>query len=141
GVEYVGVENLHPGDVVMLNYPYWSAAHAYDAMLFTPVFREGHDGPAAYLAVRAHWMDLGAKSPGYVLDATDMHQEGLIFPGTKVVKQGRVDNELLEIIRFNSRMPDNVTGDFHAQLAALRTGERRLRQVWEKFGPAQVDQA
>ena len=97
-VEYVGQENLHPGDVVMLNYPYWNSAHAYDAMLLAPVFREGMDRPAAYLAVRAHWLDLGAKAPGYVLDATDMHQEGLIFPGTKVVKRGVVDHELLELI-------------------------------------------
>ncbi len=140
-VEYVGQENLHPGDVVMLNYPYWNSAHAYDAMLLAPVFREGMDRPAAYLAVRAHWLDLGAKAPGYVLDATDMHQEGLIFPGTKVVKRGVVDHELLELIRFNSRVPDLVIGDFQAQLAAIRAGERRLRQVWEKFGAETVDQA
>lgn len=141
GVDYVGRENLNPGDVVMLNYPYWSSAHAYDAMLFAPVFRDGVSGPAAYLAVRAHWMDLGAKAPGYVLDATDMHQEGLIFPGTKVVKAGTIDQELVEIIRFNSRMPDEVIGDFHAQLAAIRTGERQLHLIWEKFGGERIDQA
>jgi len=141
GVQHVGLERLKDGDVVILNYPYWNSAHAYDAMLFAPVFREGHDGPAAYLAVRAHWMDLGAKSPGYVLDATDMHQEGLIFPGTRIVKAGRPDEELLDIIRFNSRHPDLVIGDFHAQLAAIRTGERRLKQVWEKFSGDTVDQA
>ncbi|MEU0156471.1 hydantoinase B/oxoprolinase family protein, partial [Micromonospora fulviviridis] len=39
GVEYVGRENLHRGDVVLLNYPYWNAAHSYDATLFAPVFQ------------------------------------------------------------------------------------------------------
>lgn len=141
GVEYIGRENLAPGDVYLLNYPYWSGAHSYDAMLFAPVFRDGHDGPAAYLAVRAHWMDLGAKAPGYVLDSTDMHQEGLIFPGTKIVDRGEIVRDIVELIRFNSRLPDLTIGDFHAQLAAIRTGENRLAQVWEKFGGDTVDQA
>ncbi|WP_432050902.1 hydantoinase B/oxoprolinase family protein, partial [Verrucosispora sp. NA02020] len=72
GVEYVGRENLHRGDVVLLNYPYWNAAHAYDATLFAPVFRpDPADADAdgdlvGFLCVRAHWMDLGAKDPGYV---------------------------------------------------------------------------
>jgi N-methylhydantoinase B len=141
GTEYVGVETMSPGDVYLLNYPYWSGAHAYDAMLFAPVFRGGEPQPAAYLAVRAHWMDLGAKDPGYVLDSTDMHQEGLIFPGTKIVSRGEIVRDIVELIRFNSRLPDLTVGDFHAQLAALRTGEARLTQVWEKFGAQTVGQA
>jgi len=141
GVEYVGVENLERGDVVMLNYPYWNSAHTYDALLFAPVFHGPDERPTAYLCVRAHWMDLGAKDPGYVLDSTDMHQEGLILPGTKIVKRGRIDREILEIIRFNSRLPDIVTGDFHAQLAAINVGERRVLEIYEKFGRGVVAQA
>ncbi|MFY7070146.1 hydantoinase B/oxoprolinase family protein [Nocardiopsis changdeensis] len=140
-VEYVGEGAMRPGDVYLMNYPYWSGAHSYDAMLCAPVFRDGHEGPAAYLAVRAHWMDLGAKEAGYVLDSTDMHQEGLIFPGTRIVADGEVVRDILELIRFNSRLPEATIGDFHAQLAALRTGEERLRQVWEKFGGDTVEQA
>jgi N-methylhydantoinase B len=139
GVAYVGTARLQPGDVVLMNYPYWSGAHAYDALLFAPAF---HDGQvAAYVAVRAHWLDLGAKAPGYVLDSTDMHQEGLIFPGTKIVKGGVVDEEITELVRFNSRLPDTVIGDFYAQLAAIRTGERRLHEIWEKFGFETVTEA
>ena len=65
---------------------------------------EPRPAAGAFLCVRAHWLDLGAKDPGYVLDSTDMHQEGLIFPGTKVV-QGAAGSigEILELIRFNSR--------------------------------------
>ena len=80
----------------------------------------------AFLFVRAHWMDLGAKDPGYVLDSTDMHQEGLIFPGTKVVKRGRLDQrdhraDPLQLAACR----ELVIGDIHAQMAAMRTGERR----------------
>lgn len=139
GVSYVGAGRLQPGDVVLMNYPYWSGAHVYDALLFAPVF---HCGTlAAYVAVRAHWLDLGAKAPGYVLDSTEMHQEGLIFPGTKIVKSGVVDDEIIELVRFNSRLPETVIGDFYAQLAAIRTGERRLHEIWEKFGFDTVTEA
>ena len=141
GVEKVGVENLHPGDVVMINYPYWSGAHVSDAMLFTPIFGEGSELPDAYLAVRAHWMDLGAKDPGYVLDSTSMHQEGLILPGVKLIREGEIDPQIMAILRYNSRMPETIIGDFHAQISALRVGERRLRQIWEKFGLANVKAA
>jgi N-methylhydantoinase B len=79
-------------------------------------------------------MDLGGKDPGYVLDSTDMHQEGLILPCVRIVKRGKIDDEIVAIIRFNSRMPDVTIGDFHAQLAAIRTGERRFQELVAKFG-------
>ena len=141
GVEYVGEANLDPGDIVLMNYPYWNAAHAMDVTLFAPVFGGGDTRPFAYTCIRAHWMDLGAKDPGYVLDSTDMHQEGLIFPGTKVYKRGQPDREILELIRFNSRMPELVIGDLEAQVAATRTGERRLHQILEKFDRGVLNEA
>jgi N-methylhydantoinase B len=141
GVEYLGEENLEPGDIVILNYPYWSAAHTLDVTLFAPVFGPGEERPFAYTCIRAHWMDLGAKDPGYVLDSTDMHQEGLIFPGTKVYRAGSPNREILELIRFNSRMPELVLGDLDAQVASTRTGERRLLQVLQKFGRQKLDAA
>ena len=139
-VEYLGEDSFNDGDIVMSNYPYWNAAHSYDATLTAPVFDQ--EGILfGFLLVRAHWMDLGAKDPGYVLDSTDMHQEGLIFPGTKVVKRRIVDQELIEIIRFNSRMPDVVIGDFNAMVASIRTGERRMQEVLKKFGRELVEQS
>jgi N-methylhydantoinase B len=141
GVEYVGQDNIAPGDVVLMNYPYWNAAHSYDATLFSAFFDEGATRPTAYLCVRAHWMDLGAKDPGYVLDSTSVFQEGLLFPGTKIFKRGIADHELLELIRFNSRLPDLVIGDVHAQVAALRTGERRLGDIYGRYGQETIDAA
>jgi N-methylhydantoinase B len=137
GVEYVGEENLEDGDVVMMNYPYWSGTHTLDVFLFSPVFFDDHI--VGYATSRAHWLDLGAKDPGYVLDSTDVHQEGLIFPGTKVFKAGEPDEEILELIRFNSRLPDKVIGDLHAQVAAINTGKRRLAQLHGKYGEEVVE--
>ena len=132
GVEHVGEENLEPGDVIALNYPYWSSAHAADVALFSPVFDQGE--LFAYTCIRAHWMDLGAKDPGYVLDSTEVHQEGLILPALKVYKRGTPDRELFDLIRFNSRLPEIVLGDLEAQFAATQTGGRRLRAIRRKFG-------
>ena len=141
GVEYIGRENFERGDIVLMNYPYWNSAHAMDVTLFAPVFAQNAEAPFAFTCIRAHWMDLGAKDPGYVLDSTDVHQEGLILPGMKVYKRGRPDREILELIRFNSRMPELVIGDLEAQVAATRTGERRLIEIHEKFGGAALDDA
>ena len=141
GVEHIGMENLHDGDVVILNYPYWSSAHAADVALFAPVFDEGEDRPFAFCCIRAHWLDLGAKDPGYVLDSTDVHQEGLIIPPIKVYKGGKPDREIIDLIRFNSRMPEYVLGDLEAQIAAVKTGVRRLRSIRRKFGAEALEQA
>ncbi|MFQ5690873.1 MAG: hydantoinase B/oxoprolinase family protein [Gemmatimonadota bacterium] len=137
GVEYVGEENLEDGDIVMMNYPYWSGTHTLDVFLFSPVFLEDHI--VGYATSRAHWLDLGAKDPGYLLDSTEIHQEGLIFPGTKVFKRGEPDQEILELIRYNSRTPDTVIGDLHAEVAAINTGKRRLGELYQKYGEEVVE--
>lgn len=134
GMDYVGRDNVAPGDIFVMNYPYWNSAHAMDATLFAPVFAPGADRPFAFTCIRAHWIDLGAKDPGYVLDSTDMHQEGMIFPGTRVYRSGEPVREIFELIRFNSRMPDIVIGDLEAQIAATQTGIKRLNAIYAKFG-------
>ncbi|MBB3694491.1 hydantoinase B/oxoprolinase family protein [Sphingomonas sp. BK580] len=134
GVAHAGWETLRPGDILIMNYPYWNSAHAADATLFAPVFAPDADRPFAFTCIRAHWMDLGAKDPGYVLDSTDMHQEGLIFPGTRIYRDGEPVGDIIDIIRFNSRMPGPVLGDLEAQVAATRTGIVRLNAILAKFG-------
>ncbi|MFK5604789.1 hydantoinase B/oxoprolinase family protein [Haloferax volcanii] len=138
-IDHVGEENMNPGDVLIMNYPYWSGTHTQDVLLFAPVFFD--EELIGYTTCRAHWLDLGAKDSGYVLDSTDVHQEGVLFPGTKVYKEGEPDPEIMDLIRFNSRMPDKVTGDLNAQVAAVRTGEQRLQELYEKYGGATVEAA
>jgi N-methylhydantoinase B len=140
-VAFLGSETLRPGDVILSNYPYWNGAHTYDATLLAPVFAPETDDLFAVLCIRAHWMDLGAKDPGYVLDSTDMHQEGVVFPGTRIFRGGKLNPEIIDLIRFNSRMPDLVIGDLNAQVAALRTGERRLHEILKKFGRPHLEGA
>lgn len=132
GVEEIGRENLHPGDIVLMNYPYVTSFHTHDVFIFAPIF--AGDELIGFGATRAHWVDLGAKDPAYTLDSTDIHQEGILFPPVKIYKEGDPDEELLEIIRYNSRMPNTVIGEMQAQIASIRTGEERLQQLHTKYG-------
>ncbi|WP_226782827.1 hydantoinase B/oxoprolinase family protein [Oceaniglobus trochenteri] len=133
-IQKLDLSTLRPGDVVMLNYPYWNSAHASDALLMSPVFLPGGDGIDMFLCVRAHWLDLGAKDAGYVIDSTDIHQEGLIVPGLRIIKEGVLDQDLWQILQYNSRLPEAIAGDFGAQVACLRTGEAAVREIFARFG-------
>lgn len=136
-IENMDMASLRPGDVVILNYPYWNSAHMSDALLMSPVFVDG-EAIDMFLCVRAHWLDLGAKDPGYVIDSTNIHQEGLILPGVRIIKEGKLDADLWKVLEANSRLPEAIRGDFGAQVACLRTGEACVRDIYRKFGRERV---
>ena len=138
-VEYLGEENIHPGDLILLNYPYWSSAHVLDVMATSPIFY--NDKLMGFTAVKIHWLDLGQKDPGYCLDTTDVFQEGLKLPCSKIYEKGVLNKSLQEIIRFNCRLPDRTLGDMNAQISSCRTGERRVQELIGKFGPDVFDAA
>jgi len=131
-VEFLGEDNIHPGDVILLNYPFWSSTHTLDVTASSPIFYENQ--LVGFTAVKIHWLDLDQKDAGYCLDTTDMHQEGLFFPCSKIYKRGVLNKELEDIIRFNCRMPERVLGDMNAQISSCRTGERRVQELVKKFG-------
>ena len=75
-------------------------------------------------------MRAGSLSP----DCTDIFQEGIIVPPVRVVREGVVAEELLRLFYRNSRFPEMVKGDTRASMAAIRLGERRLAELFERFG-------
>ncbi|MCY3934636.1 MAG: hydantoinase B/oxoprolinase family protein [Chloroflexi bacterium] len=131
-VEFIGIENFEPGDLVLTSYPYWSSAHPMDVLALSPIFHR--DELIGFTAIKQHWIDLGQKEAGYMLDSTDVFQEGLIMPAMKLYRGGVRNEEIVNLIRFNSRIPDRVIGDMNAQISACRTGERRVAQMAERFG-------
>ena len=131
-VEFVGKENLQPGDLMLTSFPYWSSAHPMDVLATSPIFYK--DELIGFTAIKQHWVDLGQKEAGYMLDSTDVFQEGLIMPGMKLYRGGVRNEEIVNLIRFNSRIPDKVLGDMNAQVSACRTGERRVAELAERFG-------
>ena len=131
-VEFVGAENMEPGDLLLTSYPYWSSAHPLDVLAVSPIFACGE--LVGYTAIKQHWLDLGQKDAGYILDSTDVFQEGLLLPGLKLYKAGVLNQEIHNLLRFNSRLPDRIIGDLNAQVSACRTGERRVISLVERFG-------
>jgi N-methylhydantoinase B len=133
-VSFLGVGNMHPGDVFLLNYPYWSSAHTLDPLVFAPI--HVNNELVGFSSCRVHVLDLKQKDPGYVLDSTDMYQEGLFFPASKLYQAGQPNGDVFNIIRFNSRLPERTIGDLQAQVSACFTGVRRTQEIATKYGPA-----
>ncbi|WP_051791913.1 hydantoinase B/oxoprolinase family protein [Amycolatopsis jejuensis] len=126
-----GADRLEPGDVLLNTSGYDIGSHPQDAAMIMPAF---HDGElVGYAAVKAHQTDLGAKSV-FCTDTTDIWQEGVIFPGVKLVRGGVLDDGIHRTLLANSRMPDSLEGDVKAVLYALRAGVGVLGKLIGKYG-------
>lgn len=129
------VWDLKPGDVIVANDPYQGGgSHLPDVTLVQPVFFE--EQLVAFVANIAHWSDVGGSSPGAGTagSATEIFQEGLRIPPTRVYSQGALREDVLRLILVNMRDQDERLGDFRAQVASLNLGERRLQEVLGRYG-------
>jgi N-methylhydantoinase B len=138
-VEFLGADKMLPGDVFVLNYPYWSSAHTLDPLVFAPIHAEGR--LIGYASCRIHVLDLKQKDAGYVLDSTDMYQEGIFFTAAHLYREGRVNDDIFNVVRFNSRMPERTIGDLQAQCSACFTGVRRTQEIVAKYGADALTEA
>lgn len=138
-IEFLGKEAMKPGDIFLNNYPYWSSAHTLDPLIFAPVHVDGE--LVGFTSCRVHVLDLKQKDPGYVLDSTDMYQEGIFFPVVKLYREGEINEDIFNIVRFNSRLPNHTIGDLQAQVSAVVTGVRRTQEIVAKFGTETLTEA
>ena len=128
-IAHWGKENIAPGDILLTNDGYVMGSHLNHMIFTLPIF---HDGEiVAFSASMAHWPDVGGVLGGIT---RDIYAEGLQLPFVKIFKAGRQDPELTAIICANCRLPDRAMGDFRAQIAAIRTGERRVCRLLERYG-------
>jgi N-methylhydantoinase B len=126
--------DLKPGDAIIANDPYrGGGSHLPDINLIQPVFYR--DELMAFVANIAHWSDVGGRSPGVGTagDSTEVLQEGLRILPTRIIVQGEVRSDLLELLLLNMRGREERLGDFRAQMASLRLGERRLLELLERY--------
>ncbi|MDH0093409.1 hydantoinase B/oxoprolinase family protein [Achromobacter mucicolens] len=125
------------GDVWLFNDPYEGGTHANDFKLVKPVFRGGN--LFCFLASAAHWHDVGGAVPGnYNPAATECWQEAVQIPPVRIVRAGVLDQDVLAILKANTRLPDSLWGDLNGQLAALELGARRLDGLLDEYGDATV---
>lgn len=127
--------DYQPGDVCMTNDPYsgYVATHTPDVVMWKPVFYRGEI--ICFVSGHIHNTDMGGAVPASLSRTlTEIHQEGIRFPPTKVVEAGVVNETLLSWMMPNVRAPEQNVGDLKAQIACLTTGERRVLEIVERFG-------
>ncbi len=131
--EVGGEEHLFPGDIILMNDPYKTGSHPQDAAVVMPIFLPDGGELIGYSAIKAHWLDIGAKEI-YCTDTTDVFQEGTIFPGVKLYSKGELVKDIQKMATANSRLPKFVLGDINAEVAGVRAGARELVRLVQRYG-------
>jgi len=128
-LRHFGANNLEPGDILLTNDAYITGSHLNHMTFTVPIF---HDGAlVGFSCCMAHWPDVG----GTLMEGTtDIYSEGLQMPIVKIHRKGVPNDELIAIIQTNVRIPERAMGDFRAQIAAVKTGERRFMDMIRKYG-------
>jgi N-methylhydantoinase B len=127
------VQDLEPGDTIIVNDPYRGGTHLPDIILISPIFHHGRlFGFAGNLA---HHSDVGGMAPGSMAGtATEIFQEGIRIPSVIYAKRGAVIPDIQKMILANVRTPQERKGDLSAQLAANNIGIRRVLELVERYG-------
>jgi N-methylhydantoinase B len=130
-------DTMRGGDLYWYNDCYASrgaVSHSNDQVFLAPVFHNGKR--AAFVMGWAHFSDIGGLRPGSISsDTTDIFQEGIIIPPTKLIDAGITNEAALDIFYRNSRYPDTCRGDTRALMASVNLGVRRIGEILQRFGP------
>lgn len=135
----IPLSGWEPGDCVIHNHPYFGASHSPDIAIVMPVFHQGE--LVGFSANTAHHVDIGAATPGLVIDIPDVYSEGMLLNGAKLFRAGVRNDDLWNYIRDNTRVPGLVMGDLEAQIAAAELGVQRFGELIAKYGKDEVFQA
>jgi len=127
-----GWDYFREGDVFYMNDSYMTGTHLNDATIIMPIFWRGRR--VGFAASRAHWLDVGAKDPGTPVDSHEIYQEGVRWGPTRLFEGGMPREDVIDLLRRNSRFGDATVGDMNAQVAAGRTGEKRMQALFDRFG-------
>ena len=128
-------ETLVPGDVLCTNDPWMGTGHVFDLTVMRPVFRG--DEIVAYTMSISHLPDIGGV--GYGTAGSEIYQEGLRLPVCKLVEAGTVNETVLELLRYNTRVPEQVIGDFMANVNCNQIAGRELLAYMGEYDLDQLD--
>ena len=128
-----------PGDLYITNDPYDGSTHLPDIVLVKPIFHEQQ--LIGFSAALAHMTDIGGRIPGgNASDSTEIYQEGLRIPPSRLWREGEPDETMFRLIERNVRVHDMVLGDIRSLVAACIVGERELIKLNERYGRVQFEQ-
>jgi N-methylhydantoinase B len=126
-------DGLEPGDILVTNDAYTTGSHLYHFTFSLPIFHSGK--LSGFACCMAHWTDVGGVLGGVT---TDIYSEGIQIPIVKYARAGVVNQDLVDIIRMNVRIPERAMGDLRAQITAVKTGEKRFLELLDRYGREEV---
>ena len=135
-IRHFGLANMRPGDIYVTKDAYITGSHLNHVTLTLPVFHRGD--LVGFSCCMAHWIDVGGTLGGMT---TDIFSEGLQIPILKLHDRGKVNDDLVDVIRHNVRLPSRATGDLRAQVTAVKTGERGFLGLIARYGREPVQAA
>ena len=132
--------DLADGDIYIFNDAHIGGTHLSDMRLVRPYFRDGE--LFCYLASVGHWHDVGGAVPGnYNPGATEVFQEAFVLPPVKLAKAGRINQDIIDIVLRNTRLPQSAMGDLNGQLGALDLGIKRMDELLDEYGGETISAA
>lgn len=136
-IERFGLEDMHPGDVFTVNDTYITGGHLNDVDVIG-VIADGDD-LLGFIAIRAHWADIGTAEPGFPVNSRNIFQEGVRWGPTRFISRGEWVRDVIDLLCLNSRVPKTLMGDLKAQIAAIRLGNERMTWLKQRFGQEVLD--
>ncbi|HEX6593780.1 MAG TPA: hydantoinase B/oxoprolinase family protein [Bacillota bacterium] len=126
-------DDIHPGDVFLVNDPYRGGTHFNDVRVIRPVFYEGR--LIAFMQSNGHWSDMGGSVPGsFDVGAKDIYGEGVRIPPVRVWSKGEYLADTVNLLVSNMRVPEERLGDLRAQAEATKVAEEELMRLVRKYG-------
>jgi len=121
---------LRPGDVVFTNDAWKGTGHLWDVNVMSPVFLG--DRLVGYVLSISHLPDIGGR--GLSAENAEIYEEGLQIPICKLFTAGEPNEALIELIRTNVRVDEQVIGDIMANVTCTRVGARLILELMEEYG-------
>ena len=130
--------DIAEGDVFVANHPYMGAMHTPDVNILQPVFVDGE--LFSWTGATAHHLDVGGVNPGTEgPDLRELYAEGIILPPIRLYRGGQDNRDVFDLLTENVRDPLSTISDLRAQRAACGLGERRIRELIERFGRRAIE--
>ena len=127
-------DDVHEGDIFLLNDPYYGGSHQADWTMMRPIFL-GKGRGMLIPSVRAHMSDFGGVvMGGYNIDARDAWQEGYRLPPLRLFERGKLREDVWDLVVGNSRLTETVHGDLLAIVGGCNVGARRVEGLIDKYG-------
>ncbi|WP_343675820.1 hydantoinase B/oxoprolinase family protein [Paraburkholderia heleia] len=133
-IQKFGRENFSEGDCLITNNPWLATGHLPDITIITPIFYRG--SLVAFAGAAAHSPDIGGT---HGAAAREIYEEGICIPPTHLYRRGRRNDEMLELLLNNVRVPEQVLGDLDAQVTANDVCRRNLVDFLETTGQSNLE--